>query len=223
MGMPKYGSELQQFLCAMNWMRTGLPGYSTMVSPLHALMEATYETAGGKRTKHAVSKVALADVGWSEEHMACFLQCQNALENLVTLAHPSPEKRICMYTDASSDFWSSITTQVPPEDLDLPPMEQRHEPLAFLSGSFTGAMHRWSIIEKEAFAILASCERLDWLLLRPEGFSLFTDHNNLIYVFNPYGSGKLVSSHTAAKLIRWALKLGNYAYTIEHVPGGQNL
>jgi RNase H-like domain found in reverse transcriptase len=106
----------------------------------------------------------------------------------VTLAHVSQTKRVCLYTDASTSFSSSITTQVPPEDLDLPLAEQRHEPLAFMSGAFTGASGRWSIIEKEAFAILASCERLDWLLLRPEGFSLFTDHTNLIYIFNPHGN-----------------------------------
>jgi RNase H-like domain found in reverse transcriptase len=128
-----------------------------------------------------------------------------------------------MYTDASGEFWSCITTHVPPKDLDLPAADQRQEPLAFLSGSFTGAMHRLSIIKKETYAILASCERLDWLLLRPEGFSLFTDHKNLIYVFNLHGSGSSFSSHTAAKLIRWALKLGSYSYNIEHVAGHENL
>jgi RNase H-like domain found in reverse transcriptase len=161
MGLPNSDSDLQQFVCAMNWMRTGLPNYSVMIAPLHALIEAAYGRAGGKRTKNAVSKVMLCDVGWSAEHEKCFRLCQSALENLVTLAHVTPQKRICMYTDASSDFWSSITTQVPPEDLYLSPAEQRHEPLAFLSGSFTGAMYRWSILEKEAYAILASCERLD--------------------------------------------------------------
>jgi hypothetical protein len=186
MESPKTGSELQQFLCAMNWMRTGLPNYSEMVAPLSALLQAASRQAGGKRTKTAVSKVELADIGWLDAHARCFKQCQIALENLVTLAHPSTARRICMYTDASSLFWSSITTQVPPEDLDLPPAEQRHEPLAFLSGSFTRAMSRWSIVEKESFAILASCEILDWLLIRPEGFSLLTGHNNLIYVFNPH-------------------------------------
>jgi RNase H-like domain found in reverse transcriptase len=64
---------------------------------------------------------------------------------------------------------------------------------------------------------------LDWLLLRPEGFSLFTDHNNLVYVFNPYGLNASIATHTAAKLIRWALKLSSYSYTIEHVTGLDNL
>jgi RNase H-like domain found in reverse transcriptase/Integrase zinc binding domain len=102
-------------------------------------------------------------------------------------------------------------------------VEQRHEPLAFLSGSFTGAMSRWSIIEKEAYAIIASCDRLDWLLQSADGFSLFTDHYNLLYVFNPNGQHEATYAHSAAKLIRWALKLSSYRYTIEHAPEVDNV
>jgi RNase H-like domain found in reverse transcriptase len=72
------------------------------------------------------------------------------LENETTLAHPAPDKRLCLYTDASQDYWSAIATQVPPADLDLPQEDQRHEQLAFLSGSFTGTTRRWPIIGKEA-------------------------------------------------------------------------
>jgi RNase H-like domain found in reverse transcriptase/Integrase zinc binding domain len=131
---------------------------------------------------------------------------------------------VCVYTrDASHDFWSAIVTQVSPGDLDLPHEEQRHEPLAFLSGAFTGAMKRWAIIEKEAYAIVAGCGRLDWLLQRPDGFALFTDHNDLIYVFNPAGRPSSVSAHTAAQLTRWDFILSSYRYTIEHVSGSANV
>jgi hypothetical protein len=110
-----------------------------------------------------------------------------------------------------------------PEHLDRPTSEQYHEPLAFLSGKFTGSSSRWPIIEKEAYAIMAACDRLSWLLHRPDGFSIFTDHHNLTYIFNPYGHNPGLSSHTAAKLLRWALKLSSYRHTIEHVPGVENI
>jgi hypothetical protein len=84
-------------------------------------------------------------------------------------------------------------------------------------------MRRWAIVEKEAYAIVISCERLDCLLQRPDGFSLYPDHHNLLYVFNPYGRNPSVSAHTAAKLIRWALRHSSYTYTIEHVPGPENV
>jgi hypothetical protein len=223
MAPPVTGADLQQFTCAVNWMRTAIPSFSTLVSPLHKLLEVVYARAGGKRTKTAVARVLLAEAGWTDTHQKAFECCQNALSHATTLSHPSYEKRVCLYTDASQEFWSAIATQVPPGDLDLPLDEQRHEPLAFLSGSFTGAMRRWPIIEKEAYAIIAACDRLDWLLQRADGFSLFTDHHNLLYVFNPNGSHGAQSAHSAAKLIRWALKLSSYRYTIEHVSGSDNV
>jgi RNase H-like domain found in reverse transcriptase/Reverse transcriptase (RNA-dependent DNA polymerase)/Integrase core domain/Integrase zinc binding domain/Chromo (CHRromatin Organisation MOdifier) domain len=220
---PQTGADLQQFVCALNWMRTAIPMFSTLIAPLQDLLEHVYAYAGSKRTRTAAAKVLLSDVGWDASHSAVFQACQTALINSVTLAHLSPDQRVCLYTDASNDFWSAIITQVPPTDLDLSPCDQRHAPLAFLSGKFTGPMKRWPIIEKEAYAILTSCERMAWLLQRPEGFSLYTDHRNLVYVFNPYGAPSHLSAHTAAKLIRWALKLSAYRYTIEFVPGSDNV
>ena len=40
MKQPSTGAELQQILCATNWMRTSLSDYSRMIHPLHELMES---------------------------------------------------------------------------------------------------------------------------------------------------------------------------------------
>jgi RNase H-like domain found in reverse transcriptase/Reverse transcriptase (RNA-dependent DNA polymerase)/Integrase zinc binding domain/Integrase core domain len=220
---PTTGADLQQFICAINWMRTAIPSFSTLTAPLHNLLECVYSVTGGKRTKTAVARILLSGAGWREMHTEAFKSCQNALSHAATLAHPSRDKRVCLYTDASQEFWSAIATQVPYGDLDSPREDQQHEPLAFLSGSFTGAMRRWPIIEKEAYAIIAACDRLDWLLQGAAGFSLFTDHHNLLYVFNTNGQHGATSAHSAAKLIRWALKLSSYRYSIEHVAGSDNV
>jgi RNase H-like domain found in reverse transcriptase len=47
--------------------------------------------------------------------------------------------------------------------------------LAFLSGSFKNAASRWPIVEKEAFAIVETVCRMEYLLMRPGGFHLFTE------------------------------------------------
>jgi RNase H-like domain found in reverse transcriptase/Integrase zinc binding domain len=100
---------------------------------------------------------------------------------------------------------------------------QKHEPLAFLSGSFAGPPYRWAIVRKEAYAVLATCDRMDWLLNTSEGFSLFTDHRNLTYCFDPYGTNPNMSKQTACKLVRWAPRLSSYNYTIEYITGMDNL
>jgi RNase H-like domain found in reverse transcriptase len=64
---------------------------------------------------------------------------------------------------------------------------------------------------------------MNWLLLRSDVFSTLTDHRNLIYLFNPHRSPSGTSAHSAAKLIRWALKLSAYQYTIEYIPGHENV
>ena len=178
MALPVTGADLQQFVCALNWMRTSIPSFATLISPLQDLLEAVYSHAG-KRTKSAASKILLSKVGWSPSHAESFRVCQQAIEHAVTLAHPHSGKRLCVYSDASSVFWSAVITQVPPEHLDRPTEEQHHYPLYLLSGKFTGSSSRWPIIEKEAYAIMAACDKLSWLLHGPDGFSIFTDHHNL--------------------------------------------
>ena len=82
-------------------------------------------------------------------------------------------------------------------------MEQSPEPLApaFLSGVFNGPEKGWSIPEKEAYAVVAAVDKLDYLLLRQKGFVLLTDHRNL--EFNPAnfagGRGKFVLAPAHAK------------------------
>jgi len=99
---------------------------------------------------------------------------------------------------------------------------QSHEPLSFLSGAFTGASSNWSIVEKEAYAIVESLSRLEYLIAGKE-VSLFTDHANLIYIFDPVGQNPGIARHTANKLMRWALKLSGYRYVIEHLSGERNV
>lgn len=138
---PRTGDQLQQFVCAANWMRATIPEFNKTMAPLSAILEVAYRTAG-KRTKRAAGRINLEDVGWGDEHRNSFANVKDALTNAATLAHPHPSKVRCLFSDASLDHWGAVLTQVPPEDGDLSFNEQRHEPLAFLSGSFKGSSHR---------------------------------------------------------------------------------
>jgi hypothetical protein len=62
------------------------------------------------------------------------------------------------------------------DNVDKPVEDQEHAPFMFVSGTFTGAASRWAIAEKEAYAIVETLRRGDYLLHRPEGFDLYTDH-----------------------------------------------
>ncbi|OWZ06592.1 hypothetical protein PHMEG_00021131 [Phytophthora megakarya] len=101
--------------------------------------------------------------------------------------------------------------------------EQYHEPLMFLSGTFSGRAPSWAIVEKEAYAIIVTCQRADYLLHRPGGFMLYTDHRNLRFIFNPSSVVSSVPKYTADKLQRWALLLMAYEYVTCDIAGADNV
>jgi hypothetical protein len=102
MAAPETRADLQQFVCAVTWMRTSIPSFVDLISPLQDLLESLYAHAGGRRTKTAAARVPLSKVGWTGTHAKVFEECKDALSAAATLAHPAAHKRACLYTGASS-------------------------------------------------------------------------------------------------------------------------
>jgi RNase H-like domain found in reverse transcriptase len=105
---------------------------------------------------------------WGPEELPAFKDLQAAIMKSMTLAFSDPGKRICVLTDASDRFYAGLVTQIDEEQLDLPMEEQVHQPLAILSGEFKGALVRWTVPEKESFAIVDTVTKVDYLLLSHE-------------------------------------------------------
>ncbi|KAG3231289.1 hypothetical protein PI124_g23616 [Phytophthora idaei] len=147
--LPSTGQDLQQFICAMDWMRTAIPAFNKLVAPLSKLMEKVYQQAGGRK-KNQVRKILRGDAGWGDAEGECLEQCKEALKNALQLAHPTPGKGLSVYTDASDAHWGAAITQISPGTASRPLSEQDHEPLLMLSGTFSGSAKRLTIVEKEA-------------------------------------------------------------------------
>ena len=62
-------------------------------------------------------------------------------------------------------------------------------------------------MEKEAFAVLASIEKSHWLASCADRFDLYTDHNNLIFIFDPLAVMPDIGQAALRKVLRWALRL----------------
>ncbi|POM62714.1 hypothetical protein PHPALM_28093 [Phytophthora palmivora] len=90
----------------------------------------------------------------------------------------------------------------------------------FCDASDNGAQCNWSITEKEGYPIVAACDDLSYMLLRSGGFCTYCDHRNTIYLFAPHPEPK---KHVKGKLLRWALKLSEYRFTIAHIEGQLNV
>ncbi|KAE9298670.1 hypothetical protein PR003_g23177 [Phytophthora rubi] len=201
MQLPQTGADLQQFLCASNWMRQSIPEYTRISAVLYDALERAAKVSGSRKKK-MLGKINLVDVAWGAQETAGFEDVRQALLRM--------------------DFRGAVVTQLEPNEFQLPQEERHHRPLAFLSGRFVGAAARWPTIEKEAFAIIESTHRLEYLLLRPKGFRLFTDHRNLVYIFDLYATDSVMARYQADKRQRWAMSLLAFRYAIEHVPGEVN-
>jgi hypothetical protein len=75
METPSTGAELQQFVCALNWMRNSLPMFAQLIGTLQEILERVYQAAGGQRTRTAAAKIPLIDVGWDSEDASTFRAC----------------------------------------------------------------------------------------------------------------------------------------------------
>ncbi|OWY94590.1 DNA/RNA polymerase, partial [Phytophthora megakarya] len=209
---PTNAGELQQFLCATNWMRDSLIDYARKARPLQDALDIALAKAS-RRTKRIAAGIA---VEFSDTERLAYDQMKEMLASSVTLAFPKDEATMCLLTDTYDVGWSVLVSQV----IDWQVDKETHELLICLNGSFTGSQCNWSVIEKEAYPIVCACEKLSYLLLRPGGFRLYCDHRNLIYIFAP---GKEVKKHIRGKLLRWSTKLMEYRYEVEHIDGEANV
>ena len=113
-------------------------------------------------------------------------------------------------------------SHIPYCDIHVPHSDQAHEPLSFLSGHFNATQSRWSTVEKEAYAIMATVELMQWLASEPQVFDLYTDHNNLIFIFDPNAIQPDLSQTATRKVLRWAVRLSAYTYVFLHISGAEN-
>lgn len=87
--------------------------------------------------------------------------------------------------------------------------------VAYASRSLTDVERRYSQTEKEALGLVWGCERFHMYLYGVE-FTLLTDHKPLEVIYS-------TSSRTSARIERWVLRLQPCKFTVQYVPGKQNI
>jgi hypothetical protein len=177
---PKTVGDLKQFVCSMNWVRSSIPHYNEKTSLLTDCLREIEATIGTNK-KRVLDKRDLSNYSeWNEEAKNAFVVAKDLLKNSIITTHYDPAQRLCVFPDASDNHWGLFITQVPLEDLNLSFEEQRHIPLLIMSGTFKANEKKWHIKEKEAYPIMVALDKARELLKNPDGFSLFSDHKNLV-------------------------------------------
>ncbi len=224
MPLPQNGAELQQLLSAANWMRLSIPNYTNLVRPLQTALHALIRQAGSSKQ----SVLRSYDVTLGDEEVQAFQALKQHLLNRTRMSHFDPEdstRQLVLHTDASQYGWAGVLTTIPVEDKEKSHKDQRHEPIAFVSGKFNETQARWSTIEQEAYAILASMERCRaWTLAATT--RIVTDSRNVMHLWKPIPAAVQnrlgLTTVAVNKMARWGLKLSAFDYTIEHLEGSEN-
>ena len=219
---PLTAAELCEYVHGLSWISNSIPSFAERVSPLRKLLEQAYSKVGGNRKKKAIARLSLSTLGWNETHSRAFRDLQEQIQDATRLAHRNPDLVLCISTDASEKHWAVAATQCHPRELSKPQATQKHQPLAFLSGTFSEREEHWSTYEREAFAVVQAFRKLDYMLSCDVTTRVFTDHRNLLFAFNPAAIVPSLGRHKVLKVVRWALYLSAFTYRIEHVPGDSN-
>lgn len=216
---PLTGAELGQIVYLSNWIAPTFPRLSELLSPFRLIMNRIFDQAGSRKSRVLVGK-DLRKYGWDSRADTQWELYRHALERTFRLNLYNEDLELCVLTDASDLFWSSVVTQVPPLELEKALRDQLHQPLFCLSGSFRDSSLNWHISQKEFFPIIFTLSRLDWLFLgHPRKFHMFIDHYNLKSILHP----GMVSKAVLGRLQRWSLALQNYDFSVYQVRGEDNV
>eukprot|EP00924_Labyrinthula_sp_SR-Ha-C_P003577 maker-scaffold_53-augustus-gene-1.22-mRNA-1 protein AED:0.44 eAED:0.44 QI:0/0/0/0.5/0/0/2/0/1183 len=147
-------------------------------------------------------------------------EVSKAAKRYLTIYDPGLELNI--FSDSSDLFWSCVVTQCSSGELNKEDfLQQRHRPIMFFSGKFTGSQLKWHISSKEMYPMIACTARIDYLILgHPTPCNYFTDHKNLVYILSPTAADK---RSYVDRLHRWSLRLQRFNVAVRHIEGTRNV
>ena len=185
---PKDVKSLRRFLGAFNFYSVYIPRYAFYSRPLYDLL------------------IEDNDWVWGPKQQKAFTHLRQKLTEAPCLIHPIWGERFHLFTDSSAHSLGAQLCQISPDDKLL-------HPVAFRSRTLTSAEMNYSVIEKEALAIVDSCEYWRAFLL---GYpvTVYTDHRPLRWM--------LVSAPKNSRISAYALRLQEFQITLQYIKGSNN-
>lgn len=186
---PTTKKELMRFLGLVDYYRSFCGNFSTVVSPLTDLLKGK-----GKFV-------------WSSGCQKAFEQVKTLLCSAPVLAAPCFNRPFKLFLDASLVGAGSVLMQA--NDLGI------DKPVSFFSKKFNSYQLNYSVIEKEALALILSLKHFDVYVGGSIPVIVYTDHNPLTFLNSLQCPNQ--------RLIRWSLFLQAYCLDIQYVKGTDNV
>ena len=197
---PKSISDVRTFLGLTGYYRRYVRSYSTHAAPLTDLI------GGGK------------EFVWTDECNEAFKYLRDTLCKSPIVCPPDWSLPFILITDAASKRGVGCVlvqrVKVPngkdKNGNDRWRVEERV--IAYASRKFTGAELRWKVQEQECWAIVWGAEHFHEYLSNGH-FFVETDHQSLQWLF---------SVENGLRLMRWAVRMQEYQYTVKWRKGKKN-
>lgn len=151
---PKTVSEVRRIVGMCSWYRRFVPNFSTVISPLTALLRKNRPFC------------------WTEHCEKSWSQLKNCLVTAPVLSCPNFEHPFTIQTDASDYGLGAVLTQT---------IEDNEYVISYLSRSLTPQERKYSTTEKECLAVLWAIEKLR-PYIEGSRFTVITDHYSLCWL-----------------------------------------
>lgn len=150
-----------------------------------------------------------------------FEQLKDSLANESSLSYPKESHHVFLFKETSDYHWSAILAQCAEHVMDKPLEQRAFEPLVFLIGSIENSAENWYVPEKEGFDIVESMAKLDYITTG-RLVHIFTDHVNLLSMYEPNGISDSIPRYAVNKLMHWEISMSAFNYIVGHIPGELN-
>jgi hypothetical protein len=197
---PNTKKELRSALGLLGYHRLFVSNYADIAKPLTDL----------------TTKSSPMILPWTDVEQMAFDRLKQSLCQSTALYTPQIGQIFVLRSDASGVALGSVLSQlaVPHATVDQVEIKGQNEhPVAYFSQKFTATQQRWSTIEREAYAVIASLEKFHNLIFSST-IVVFSDHNPLSYIVN--------CSTKSAKLMRWSLALQEYNLVFRYIKAAHN-
>lgn len=180
--------EVRSFLGMASYYRACVPDYARIAEPLTALTRKN------------------ARLHWSDDRQQAFDSLKSLLISNHVMAPPRTDRPYKLYTDACDYAVGAILVQDDDDGIE--------RVIQYVSHSLSAPQRRWSVIEREAYAVVYAIQKLRTYLYGAK-FTVYTDHRPL--------RGLFTKALNSTKVQRWGVLLAEYGAKIEYRQGKHNI
>ena len=193
---PTTDKELKSLIGRLVWLKSFIGtrlGESVKICSFSNLMEPIFE----------LTRKSTFD--WTSSADKALKILKERMTKCPFISFCDPREHYILTTDASDCALGGVLMQK---------VGDEYRVIAAVSKCFSDTERRWSATEREAFAVLYCCRKLEYFLGGVH-FTVQTDHKSLVYMDR--------KNFNNSKICRWQSELSRFSFVVEYIEGATNI